>query len=56
MSVDISKGIESGNIVIRVLTTNTVISTFVTENRFRGKVIQPQIDSSKLIAEHGLAM
>jgi len=56
MSIDISKGIESGNIVIRVLTTNTVISTLVTENKFRGKVIQPQIDSSKLIAEHGLAM
>lgn len=48
--------IESGNLTIKVLTTNTVISTLVTDQKFQGKVIQPQINATKLIAEHGLAM
>ncbi len=56
MSVDISDGIESGNLIIRILTTNSVISTLLTDEKFRGKVIQPQTNGSKLIAEHGLAM
>jgi 7,8-dihydropterin-6-yl-methyl-4-(beta-D-ribofuranosyl)aminobenzene 5'-phosphate synthase len=56
MSVDISDGIESGNVVLRVLTTNSVISTLLTDEKFKGKVIQPQTNASKFIAEHGLAM
>ena len=56
MSVDISDGIESGNLIIRVLTTNSVVSTLLTDEKFQGKVIQPQTNGSKLIAEHGLAM
>ena len=56
MSVDISDGIESGNVEIKVLTTNSVISTLLTEEKFQGKVIQPQTNGSKMIAEHGLAM
>jgi len=48
--------IESGKIVIRVLTTNSVISTLLTDEKFNGKVIQPQTNGSKLVAEHGLAM
>ncbi|MFW9898575.1 MAG: hypothetical protein ACFFDO_04880 [Candidatus Thorarchaeota archaeon] len=56
MSVDISDGIESGDLIIRVLTTNSVVSTLLTDEKFQGKVIQPQTNGSKLIAEHGLAM
>ena len=56
MSVDISEGIENGNVVLRVLTTNSVISTLLTDEKFKGKVIQPQTNGSKYIAEHGLAM
>jgi len=56
MSVDISDGIENGNLVVKVLTTNSVISTLLTEQKFNGKVIQPQTNASKYIAEHGLAM
>ena len=56
MSIDISDGIESGNLTIRILTTNTVISTLLTDEKFEGKVIQPHTNGSKYLAEHGLAM
>jgi 7,8-dihydropterin-6-yl-methyl-4-(beta-D-ribofuranosyl)aminobenzene 5'-phosphate synthase len=56
MSIDISDSIESGNLAIRVLTTNTVLSTLLTEEKFGGKVIQPHTNGSKYLAEHGLAM
>jgi len=56
MSIDISDGIESGNLTIRVLTTNTSISTLLTDEKFEGKVIQPHTNGSKYLAEHGLAM
>ncbi len=56
MSIDISDGIESGNLTIRILTTNTAISTLLTDEKFEGKVIQPHTNSSKYFAEHGIAM
>ena len=56
MSIDISDGIESGNLTIKVLTTNTSISTLLTDEKFEGRVIQPQTNGSKYLAEHGLAM
>ena len=56
MSIDISDGIESGNLTIRILTTNTVISTLLTDEKFKGKIIQPHTNGSKYLAEHGLAM
>jgi 7,8-dihydropterin-6-yl-methyl-4-(beta-D-ribofuranosyl)aminobenzene 5'-phosphate synthase len=56
MSIDLSDGIESGNLLIRVLTTNTSLSTLLTEEKFEGKVIQPQTNGSKYLGEHGLAM
>jgi len=55
MSIDIGE-IESGKVLIKVLTTNSVISTLLTDKKFQGKVIQPQSNASKLIAEHGLAI
>ena len=56
MSIDISDGIESGNVTLKVLTTNTVISTLLSDTKFEGKVIQPGTNGSKLLGEHGLAM
>ncbi|MFW9882671.1 MAG: MBL fold metallo-hydrolase, partial [Candidatus Thorarchaeota archaeon] len=56
MSIDILDGIDSGSLTIKVLTTNTVISTLLTDEKFKGKVLQPHTNGSKYIAEHGLAM
>lgn len=56
MSVNVSDGIKSGDVVIRILTTNTSISTLLTEEKFDGKVLHPHSNGSKYFAEHGLAM
>jgi metal-dependent hydrolase (beta-lactamase superfamily II) len=56
MSIDVSDGIESGNLIIRILTTNTTLLTLLTEEKFKGKVIQPQSEGIKYIGEHGLSM
>ncbi len=56
MNVDISDGIESGNLLIKILTTNTSMSTLLTEEKFEGTVIHPHSNGSKYLAEHGLAM
>ncbi len=56
MNIDISDGIESGNLTIKILTTNTSISTLLTDEKFEGKIIQPHTNGSKYIAEHGLAI
>ena len=56
MSVDISDGIDSGKITIKVLTTNTTSITLRTEEKFKGKVIQPEAAANRAVGEHGLAM
>lgn len=56
MSVDISDGIEEGKITIKVLTTNTASITVVTEDKFNGKVIQPEASANRVVGEHGLSM
>ena len=56
MKVDISDGIDSGNLVIRVLTANTVLLSLLTDEKFKGKVIHPHANASKLYAEHGFAL
>lgn len=56
MSVNISDGIVSGNLTIKILTTNSVNVTLLTEDRFNGKVIQPEADAIRATGEHGLAM
>ncbi|MFX1447665.1 MAG: MBL fold metallo-hydrolase [Promethearchaeota archaeon] len=48
--------IESGNVVIRVLTTNLTSMTILTEEKFKGKVIQPGPKANKVVGEHGLSM
>jgi 7,8-dihydropterin-6-yl-methyl-4-(beta-D-ribofuranosyl)aminobenzene 5'-phosphate synthase len=48
--------IESGNIKIRILANNATSITLQTDNKFQGKVIQPQFDAVKTVGEHGLGM
>ncbi len=56
MVFDITDGLESGNLTLKVLTTNTVDVTLLTEDKFFGKVIQPRSDAIQAIGEHGLAI
>ncbi|MHA1884742.1 MAG: MBL fold metallo-hydrolase [Promethearchaeota archaeon] len=56
MTVDISNGIEGGNLTVKVLTTNSVDLTLLTEERFQGKVIQPGAKAIRTTGEHGLAL
>lgn len=48
--------IESGKVTLKVLTTNEVSITKLTEDRFNGKVIQPGRSVNSALAEHGFAM
>ncbi|MFO7795334.1 MAG: MBL fold metallo-hydrolase [Promethearchaeati archaeon] len=56
MSIDISEGIEEGKVTLRVLTTNTASITVLTEEKFGGKVIQPEAAANRVVGEHGLSM
>ncbi len=56
MSIDISDGIESGKVTLKVLTTNEVSITMLTEDKFNGKVIQPEKSANRVAGEHGFAM
>ncbi|MHA2051421.1 MAG: MBL fold metallo-hydrolase [Promethearchaeota archaeon] len=56
MKSDISNGIESGNLTVKVLATNTVDLTLLTEEKFKGKVIQPGAKAIRTTGEHGLAL
>jgi len=56
MSIDLSEGIESGKITIKVLTTNTTSISLLTDEKFNGKVIQPVGSAVRAIGEHGLSM
>ncbi|MFX1569438.1 MAG: hypothetical protein ACFFCV_13835, partial [Promethearchaeota archaeon] len=48
--------IESGNIVIKVITSNRTSMTLQGDEKFQGKVIQPRHDSFATLGEHGIAM
>ncbi|MHA1150563.1 MAG: MBL fold metallo-hydrolase [Promethearchaeota archaeon] len=48
--------IESGNVSIKVLTTNNVSLTLLTDPKFNGKVIQPEAQANRVSGEHGLAL
>ena len=48
--------IESGKVILKVLSTNEVSITKLTEERFGGKVIQPGRSVNRALAEHGFAM
>ena len=50
------EAIESGKIILKVLTTNEVSITKLTEDKFDGKVIQPGKSVNRAMAEHGFAM
>ena len=48
--------IESGKVTVRVLTTNSTSITVLTEEKFKGKVIQPMTNANRVVGEHGLSM
>lgn len=56
MGIDISEGIESGKVTVKVLTTNEISLTLLTEDKFGGKVIQPGATANRARGEHGLAL
>ncbi len=56
MVIDITDGIESGKVIVKVLATNTTSITLLTEEKFNGKVIQPEVTANRSVGEHGLAM
>ncbi|GAG81579.1 unnamed protein product, partial [marine sediment metagenome] len=56
MGIDISEGIESGKIIVKVLATNVASITLLTEDKFNGKVIQPGATANRVSGEHGLAL
>ncbi len=56
MVIDITNGIESGKVIVKVLATNTTSITLLTEEKFNGKVIQPEVSANRTVGEHGLAM
>lgn len=56
MNANISDGIEEGKITLKVLTTNTASITLMTEDKFGGKVIQPEAAANRVVGEHGLSM
>jgi 7,8-dihydropterin-6-yl-methyl-4-(beta-D-ribofuranosyl)aminobenzene 5'-phosphate synthase len=48
--------IESGKIKIKILANNATSITLPSDNKFQGKVIQPQFDAVNTLGEHGLGM
>lgn len=51
-----SSNIESGKVCLKVLTNNLTSITVLTEEKFKGKVIQPAIAANRVVGEHGLSM
>ena len=56
LSIDISEGIEPGNLKIKVLTTNDTSATLQTNPKFKEMVVQPGPAAAAFIGEHGLAV
>ncbi len=56
MGINISDGIESGKVIVKVLATNDTSITLLTEDKFNGKVVQPGATANMVRGEHGLAM
>jgi len=52
----LSNTLESGKVTIRVLTTNSTSITVLTEDKFKGKVVQPMANANRVVGEHGLSM
>jgi len=56
LSQNLTEGIESGKIALKVLTTNEISLTISTQDKFKGKVIQPEALANRAMGEHGFAM
>jgi 7,8-dihydropterin-6-yl-methyl-4-(beta-D-ribofuranosyl)aminobenzene 5'-phosphate synthase len=48
--------IDSEKIILKVLATNTTSVTLLSENKFKGKVVQPGASANKALGEHGFSM
>ena len=48
--------IESGKVKVKILTANSTSITLLTDEKFQGKVIQPEAEGIRATGEHGLAM
>ena len=48
--------IESGKLIVKVITSNRTSMTLPSNEKFQGKVIQPGHDSFATIGEHGISM
>ncbi len=55
MSIDISDGIEPGNLLIKILTVNECSVTLQADPKFGGRIVQPGPAAASFIGEHGLA-
>ena len=51
-----SNNIESGKVKLKVLTNNLTSITVLTEEKFKGKVIQPMLTANRVVGEHGLSV
>jgi len=51
-----SDGIESGKIILKVLSSNEISLTILSEDKFKGKVVQPGKSVNRAIGEHGFAL
>jgi 7,8-dihydropterin-6-yl-methyl-4-(beta-D-ribofuranosyl)aminobenzene 5'-phosphate synthase len=56
LSIDLTDGIEPGNLKLKVLTTNEVSATLPSSPQFAGIVKQPGAAAAQLLAEHGLSV
>jgi len=48
--------IESGNLIVKVITSNRTSMTLPSNEKLQGKVVQPGHDSFATLGEHGIAM
>jgi len=55
MKMDIGS-IESGKIIVKVVTSNRTSMTLPSDEKFQGKIIQPRHDSFATLGEHGIAI
>ena len=56
MSIDITDGIDQGNLKIKVITTNEISVTVQADPKFGGMVTQPSMAAAAYLGEHGLGV
>jgi 7,8-dihydropterin-6-yl-methyl-4-(beta-D-ribofuranosyl)aminobenzene 5'-phosphate synthase len=54
--MNLNENLDPGSIKLKVLSTNDISITLLTEEKFKGKVIQPEAAANRLVGEHGFSM